>query len=1005
MQINADMTPERWQQVKEIFNSAINFRPEERGLFISQACSGDEELRSEVESLIASHEESGSFIDKPAFEAAASLLASEKGELKPGQTIGSYQVMAFISRGGMGEVYLAEDKRLGRKVALKLLPASFTTDDDRLRRFEQEARAASALNHPNIITIYEIRQAAGSHIIATEYVEGETLRHRLSRSPLTLSETLNIAIQVADALSAAHKAGIIHRDIKPENIMLRPDGYVKVLDFGLAKLSEQASPAVAAEAPTIQIRTGSGIVIGTAGYMSPEQARGLSVDHRSDIFSLGAVIYEMLARRKPFEGDTPSDTLAAILKTEPLPLTRVASEVPSELVRIVNKSLRKDREERYQVVKDLWLDLKALRQELEFQDKLDRSVASEGDGTVVMVSGEPTTAVSGARDTAPRSAISHISESISIEIKRHKLGTALVLFAVLLIVGAGSFGIYKWLHREEPVAHFWDVRLTRLTNSGNAIDATISPDGKYIVYVLSERSSQSLYIRQVSTANDKLIVPPAHVGFFGITFSPDGTELYYAIKANLDAGTLYRIPVLGGTPVKVLEKIDAPISFAPDGKHFVLVRGNYPNPGESALVIANLDGSGERNLIVKKNPERFSPIFFTGPSWSPDGKIIAATVATIGGRSKVVGFSVDDGSEKNLSAESWAFSGRVQWLPDMTGLLVIAGESPALAQVWMINYPEGRIRRVTNDLGIYRAIGLTQDGKTLTTIQAQGLVNLWVVPEGDAAKGVRLPTGNISFYASAGNNVSWAPDGRIVFVSNEGGAADIWMADPDGSNRKQLTSNGALNFSPVVSTGGRFIVFISWREGKRSVWRMNLDGSNPVRLTSGLADTYPSLTPDGRWVIYTAFDGVKPLLWKVSIEGGPPVQVSDHVATVATVSPDGHSIAYSYPESQDPFAPPNRIAVIPFEGGQNIKTFEFPGSGTVVSILQWSRDGKSILYTTSANNVTNIWSQSVDGGQAKQVTNFNDLFMTSFAWSPDGKQLACTRGTLVRDAVLITDLK
>ncbi|HEX6717199.1 MAG TPA: serine/threonine-protein kinase, partial [Pyrinomonadaceae bacterium] len=390
------MTPERWQQVKEIFNSAINYRPEERGLFISQACSGDEELRSEVESLIASHEESGSFIDKPAFEAAASLLASEKGELKSGQTIGSYQVMAFISRGGMGEVYLAEDKRLGRKVALKLLPASFTTDDDRLRRFEQEARAASALNHPNIITIYEIQQAAGSHIISTEYVEGETLRHRLSRSPLTLSETLNIAIQVADALSAAHKAGIIHRDIKPENIMLRPDGYVKVLDFGLAKLSEQASPAVAAEAPTIQVRTGSGIVIGTAGYMSPEQARGLSVDHRSDIFSLGAVIYEMLARRKPFEGDTPSDTLAAILKTEPLPLARVASEVPSELVRIVNKSLRKDREERYQVVKDLWLDLKALRQELEFQDKLDRSVASEGDGTAVMVPGEPTTAVSGA---------------------------------------------------------------------------------------------------------------------------------------------------------------------------------------------------------------------------------------------------------------------------------------------------------------------------------------------------------------------------------------------------------------------------------------------------------------------------------------------------------------------------------------------------------------------------------------------------------------------------------
>ena len=291
----------------------------------------------------------------------------------PGQTIASYEVVSFISRGGMGEVYLAEDKRLGRKVALKLLPASFTTDDDRLRRFEQEARAASALNHPNIITIYEIRQAAGSHIIATEFVEGETLRLRLSRSALTLSEVLNIAIQIADALSAAHKAGIIHRDIKPENIMLRPDGYVKVLDFGLAKLSEQASPAVAAEAPTIQVRTGSGIVIGTAGYMSPEQARGLGVDHRSDIFSLGAVIYEMLARRKPFEGDTPSDTLAAILKTEPAITfarrARSAAGTGAHRQQVAAQGSRRALSGRQRSL----ARSEGVKQELEFQDKLDRS--------------------------------------------------------------------------------------------------------------------------------------------------------------------------------------------------------------------------------------------------------------------------------------------------------------------------------------------------------------------------------------------------------------------------------------------------------------------------------------------------------------------------------------------------------------------------------------------------------------------------------------------------------
>ena len=998
------MTPERWQQVKEIFNSAINYRPEDRDSFLSEVCSGDTNLRREVESLIASHEQSGSFIDEPAFAAAASLLADEKVALSTGDTIGSYEVQAFISRGGMGEVYLAEDKRLGRKVALKLLPASFTTDNDRLRRFEQEARAASALNHPNIITIYEITQAAGTHVIATEFVEGETLRVRMRRSALSLSETLNIAIQVADALSAAHKAGIVHRDIKPENIMLRPDGYVKVLDFGLAKLSEQTTPAVAAEAPTIQVRTGSGVVIGTAGYMSPEQARGLSVDHRSDIFSLGAVIYEMLARRKPFEGETPSDTLASILRSEPASLSRVAPGTPSELVRIVTKALRKDREERYQVVKDLWLDLKALRQELEFQDKLDRSGTPDAEPTGIMLAGEPTAALSGPQATAPASAISSISESISLELKRHKVGVALTLIVLFLIVAAGGFGIYKWLNRPVPVAHFSEVKLTALTNSGNVIDATISPDGKYVVYTLSDRSRQSLYIRQVSTANDKEIVPPAPVGFWGITFSPDGTELYYAIKQNLDAGTLYRIPVLGGTPVKVLEKIDGPISFSPDGKQFVLIRANYPQPGESALVIANVDGSGERDLAVVKNPRRLSPLFFTGPSWSPDGKIIASTVATQGASSKVVGFSVADGSEKDLSPQTWPFSARVQWLPDMSGLLVIAGDNPAIAQVWFINYPDGTVRRITNDLIQYRAIGLTQDGKKFTTVQAHGLVNLWVAPEGDAEKAVRLPTGNVSFYSSTGNNVTWTQDGRLVFVTNEGGSPDIWIANPDGSNRKQLTTNGS-NFAPVVSAGDRYVLFVSWRDGKRNLWRIDINGGNPIRLTSGLSDGAPSLTPDGRWVVYTSFDGVKPELWKVSIDGGTPVKIIDRVATIPAVSPDGKWIAYTYPESPDPSAPPNRIDIIPFEGGAPVKTFNFTVSGTVLSLLQWAADGKSVLYTVNANNVSNIWRQSIDGGPPKQITDFKEMLMTGFAWSRDGKQLACTRGNLMRDAILITDLK
>jgi len=999
------MTPERWQQVKEIFDSAIKYLPEHRGVFLSQACRGDEELRSEVESLITSHEKEGSFIDEPAYYAAAELIGNERSELPAGDTIGNYEVLSFISRGGMGEVYLAQDKRLSRKVALKLLPGAFTKDDDRLRRFEQEARAASALNHPNIITIYEIFQANATHVIATEFVEGETLRHRLGRSSLSLNEALTIAIQIADALAAAHKAGIIHRDIKPENVMLRPDGYVKILDFGLAKLSEETTGVAAAEAPTIQVRTGAGFVLGTAGYMSPEQARGLVVDNRSDIFSLGAVMYEMLARRKPFEGETPSDTLAAILKTEPTPVQHLVPQLPAELVRIINKSLRKDREERYQVVKDLWLDLKALKQELEFQAKLDRSVPTEnGDRfTGAMDHTQATTTEARVDQTQTRSAINTITESLSIELKRHKIGVAVTLALVLAVLGLGAFGIYKLASRKAEVGAFQNIHLARLTNSGDVIDVTISPDGQFIVYVRSDRNNQSLWIRQVSTANDKEIVPPSAVGFFGITFSPNGNDLYYAVKANLDAGTLYRIPTLGGLPVKVLEKIDAPISFEPDGKRFVLVRGNYPNPGESALVIANVDGSNERTLAVRQRPDRFSPIFFTGPSWSPDGNLIAATVMTSTRVNNVVLFSVEDGRQQVLTREPWAFASRVQWLPDMSGLLVVAGDGVNNSQHWILSYPDGEKRRVTNDLSAYRVISLTTGGQKLATIQTNGLINVWVAPEGDAEKAVRLATGNVGFYAAAGNNLSWTNDNRVIFMSNEGGVPDIWIADSSGGNRKQLTTKGGG--SPVASADGKYIVFVSGRDGRLAIWRMNIDGSNPVRLSNGPIDVFPSLTPDGKSVIYIDNGGAIPTMWKISIDGGTPVQLSDHVASSAVVSPDGKLLAYSYPESPDPFAPPNRVAVVNFPEMTPVATFNFGPSSTVPTLIQWSPDGKSILYSVNRNSVSNVWSQPLDGSAPKQVTSFKESLMTGFAWSKDGKMFAATRGTLMRDAVLISDIR
>ena len=983
------MTPDRWQKVKQIFQSAIQRAPHERSAFLATACGNDDELRREVDSLISAHDKSGEFIDGAAYEAAANLLGDGKSGLPGGQMVGPYEIVSFISRGGMGEVFLAHDRRLNRKIALKLLPVLYTRDDERLRRFEQEARAASALNHPNIITIFEILKTKTTHAIATEFVEGETLRQRLSRSPLALSESLHIAIQVADALAAAHKAGIIHRDIKPENIMLRPDGYVKVLDFGLAKLSEQSLSAE--EAVTIQVRTGSGVVMGTAGYMSPEQARGREIDTRSDVFSLGAVIYELVAGRKPFEGETPSDTLAAILKSDPPPIAELAPNAPPELVRIVNKALRKDREERYQVVKDLLIDLRSLKQELEFQAKMGSSHASVAPATPLVTA--PQTAAISAQQT--------ITNSVTIELKRHRFAVVTVLSLLVLLCAGAGYGLYRYL-RTGPV-HFQNIQVTKLTNSGKVISATLSPDGRWVVYALSDARKQSIWIRQVSSANDKEIVPAADVGVFGLTMSHDGNDLYYVVKQNLDKGTLYRIPLLGGTPTRITEWLDSAITFSPDSKQMAFVRGSFPADGESALVIANIDGSNERVLATRKRPEAFSPIFFTAPSWSPDGELIAASVNSVTGQSQVITVQVRDGKESRLALTE-PFIARTFWLPDMSGLLAIAGASVPESQVWFVPYPSGAARQITNDLQQHRDIGLSDKADKFVTVLASALVNVWVAPNGDADQATQLPVGNISFNGTGGNSVAWTPDGRIVFASNESMSVDLWVMNADGTQRKQLTSNAGKNIGPVVTADGRYIVFTSTRSGSGAIWRMDIDGRNAKQLSKGDGDWLPALSPDDKWVVYASVGTSKPLIWKVPIDGGTPVQLTAKSASNPVVSPDGKWLAYLYADSYDAFAPANRIGVMPFEGGEETKTFSIPSGTRTLTLLQWASDSKQLLFTTTVNNVTNIWSQRIDGTAAKQVTQFKDGLMNGFAWTADGKNLVCTRGSQLRDAVLITDV-
>ncbi len=506
----------------------------------------------------------------------------------------------------MGEVYLAKDRQLDRHVAVKLLLPQLTKSEEHLFRFKQEARAASSLNHPNIITVHEIGQIDDAHFIVTEFIDDVTLRQRMLNTGMKIEEALKVAIQLASALTAAHAAGIVHRDIKPENVMLRMDGYVKVLDFGLAKLAENPPNAsVDLEASTVpNVNTGPGAVIGTALYMSPEQLRGLKVDARTDIWSLGVMLYEMIAGRTPFEGATSSEITALILDREPPPLFRYSLEVPPEMQRIVMKALRKDREERYQTAKDLLIDLKTLDQELEFEAKTNISLQPEiKDGADVNLAGEQLPVeTSPVRAASPTNSI----EQIISEIKQQKNGAILILCLLLA-------GVSWWLYEQlRPAVSFGKMRVSRLTYTSQAVDVAISPDGKYVVYLIDDGGQQSLWLRQVAGTEKRQMVGPAYVQYQALTFSPDGNYVYgVRYEGNSSLSTLYQISVLGDSQRKLMEDVDSAITFSPDGKRLAFVRG-YASKGEDSLIVANVDGTQEQKLATCRRPEFFRRTdFFT----------------------------------------------------------------------------------------------------------------------------------------------------------------------------------------------------------------------------------------------------------------------------------------------------------------------------------------------------------------------------------------------------------
>ncbi|HYG82960.1 MAG TPA: protein kinase, partial [Pyrinomonadaceae bacterium] len=827
---------------------------------------------------------------------------------------------------------------------------------------------------------------------------------------LEAGEVLEIVGQVASALQAAHEAGIVHRDIKPENIMVRPDGYIKILDFGLAKLTERRMETVDTQAPTMaRVATNPGTVMGTAHYMSPEQARGLEVDARTDIWSLGVVLYEMVAGHVPFEGGTGSDIIVAILDREPPPLTSPADDVPAELQRIVRKALSKDREERYQTVKDLLIDLKSLRQELALESKREYSIppsARDSARSQAATKVFETTV----KDAAAPTAEHERAATRASELAQTRSGASrsrlrwLILASIAVVVLGGGYLLFNYLWEDAPphrppAAFLQNMQVTQLTTNGKSYDAVISPDGKYVAYVVEDGGKQSLWMRQVAAASTVQVVAPAEVSYQGLDFSHDGNYIYYNLWDRKGVGAIYQVPVLGSIPPrKIVHDAMPGVAVSPDDKRLAFVRG-YAHDYSGALLVANVDGTDEREVVRCGVPDNC-----WGGAWSPDGKTLALLRWNDSEESsQIYEVPLDGRPQRLITTQRWMGVGALEWLGDNSGLIVTAQDqrnSPP--QIWFISYPDGEARKVTNDLNGYGNVSLTADSSTLVTARGNGVANVWVWTAGGEPR--QITSGNT---ADGANGLAWTPDGRIVYASIASGNWDIWIMGQDGSGQKQLTFNAGANRMPAVSPDGRYVVFTSDRTGTDHVWRMNIDGSNQKEMTHADGDFAPSFTPDGKWIVYASWRSNRQGMWKVPVEGGEPTQISEKQTPTPAVSPDGRFIASSYWDEQS--EPQQwKVAVFTFPEAQLVKTLETPPSAVTGGgsfPMKWTADGRALAYVDNRGGVSNVWVLPVDGGAPKPLTDFKQDRIFGFGWSVDGRQLAVSRGSVTNDVFLIKGFK
>ncbi len=871
----------------------------------------------------------------------------------------------------MGVVYKAWDLHLERFVAIKFLPDNAISAPEAVERFRREARAASAINHPNICTVYEIAEANGRSFIVMEYLEGTTLRARMAAGPVDLALMLDVGIDIADALEAAHARGIVHRDIKPANIFITQRGRAKVLDFGLAKIDFLAKGQVYEGSTLVQEHlTSPGSTLGTAAYMSPEQARGETLDARTDLFSLGAVLYQMATGKLPFPGETSAVVFHALLEREPVPAGNINPALPARLQEIIAKALEKDRELRYQHASEILSDLK----------RLSRDLASGKIATAAQQT--PSTSSTRSAATPPSSITESSSRVIVRELGRHKALTLSITLVVTALLAGSIYLVARYMSRPGVGSAFLNAVPRRITQGGiSDTFVTISPDGRFLAY--RNKDTSVLVVRQLATDREITVVPKA-VQLIGATFSPDGNYLYISYQpdqSNTFYRSIYSVSSLGGPLVEIRKDVDSRACFLDGGKRIAYLR--EANTGTENLLVADADGSNERVILTRAYLE------ITALDCNSKLGLIALAQRVLSQqvRMRILVVNAEGKTVSDFPQQRGLLD--IAWLPDGSGILHTARNLPLTHQVWLQPYPRGEPVRITNDLSQYSDLSVTGDGRSFVVTQTDAMSTVYTAPVNP--DGGPFAFSAISTGQKHGFFVAWTADGQLLQDDSTG----LFISAADGSNRRALLGPaGMIATEATACYASNSIVFTKILPNNQyQVWIADQSGSNARQLSPGPVDSSPSCSADGRWVTYESFapgDKFRRLM-KISTNGGQPVELVRVEAFIygPRISPDGRSFAYPryFTESGPAIS---KAIVADLETGKTLHEYVVPQGAEQ---LKWIPDGTALTYVTTKGQSQSLVRQALSDGTANTILHFDSepLLIKAYDWSPDGKKLAITR--------------